>query len=258
MGTARPTDGVDGGKTVSSTAAPKIPVFSWQYIANPTAALGALMAAINAFPVAHYFGVEIGLLWGAPAVALLLLLVVYTVRTNVGDATARPMATIIHAVLVALWMVSAVALWSTGSPAAWVIAITICASWSIHIIFSGQGDLRVTLGLLALCTLPLLGFMLQAAWGEYPVWIAIPVSISAFCMVMSIASAGQYSNRNFQALQAAMAQTSATKSRLEFAIESVGDGYFEFDLETGAFSPNNKLATKLGHAGGQARVDLGS
>ena len=129
-------------------------------------------------------------------------------------------------------MSSAVALWSTGNPTAWVLAITIPASWSIHIIFSGQGNLRVTLGILAICALPMLGFMLHSGWAEFPIWVAIPASISSLCMVLSIAASAQYSNRNFVALQKAVAETSATKSRLEFAIESVGDGYFEFDLDT--------------------------
>ena len=128
-----------------------------------------------------------------------------------------------------------------------MLAITIPASWSIHVIFSGQGDRRATLGLLAICALPMLGFMLHASWIEYPVWIAIPASVSALCMVLSIASSAEYSNRNFVALRKAMDETGAAKSRMEFAIEAVGDGYFEFDLETMKYAPNKE-------AGAEARL----
>jgi PAS domain S-box-containing protein len=253
MATAQPAGGVEGsGKTASSAAAaPSIPAFSWQYIANPTAGLGALMAAIGGLPLAHFFGIEVAVLWTVPAVVLLLFLVVYTVRANLGEKSARVPATVIHGVLVALWMSSAAALWSTGNPTAWALAITICASWSIHIIFSGQSDLRITLGLLALCTLPMLGFMLHASWTEYPMWIAIPASVSAICMVLSIASTSDYANRNFKTLKKAMDETVAAKSRMEFAIEAVGDGYFEFDLETMTYAPNKRLAQKLGYEGSE-------
>src|SRR5688572_6392104 len=107
MGTAQPTYGVDGGMTVSSTVAPGIPAFSWQYIANPTAGLGVLMAAIGGLPLAHFFGIEVAVLWTVPAVVLLLLLVVYTVRANLGETSARPLSAAVQGVLVALWMASA-------------------------------------------------------------------------------------------------------------------------------------------------------
>ncbi|HEY7799591.1 MAG TPA: response regulator [Hyphomonadaceae bacterium] len=257
MGTAQPTGSVDSGKAAASpAAAPGIPVFTWQYIANPTAVLGVLMGAIGGLPLLHFFGPEAAVLWTIPAVALLLALVVYTVRYNLGDRGARRISLAIQGALVALWMSSAVALWSTGNPTAWVLAITICASWSIHIIFTGQGSLRVTLGMLAICVLPMLGFMLQGIWIEYPMWIAIPSSVSALCMVLSIASTSDYASRNFKTLRKAVDETSAAKSRMEFAIESVGDGYFEYDLESGAFAPNDKLKRKLGHEGPDT-ADLG-
>jgi signal transduction histidine kinase/ActR/RegA family two-component response regulator len=257
MGTAPPSGSVDGGKAAASSAAPSgIPAFSWQYIANPTAVLGVLMAAIGGLPLLHFVGPEAAVLWTIPAVALLLALVIYTVRYNLGDKAARRISLAVQFVLVALWMSSAVALWMTGNPTAWVLAITMCASWSIHIIFTGQGSLRVTLAMLAICVLPMLGFMLHGIWIEYPVWIAIASSVSALCMVLSIASTSDYASRNFKTLRKAMNETTAAKSRMEFAIESVGDGYFEYDLESGAFTPNDKLKKKLGHEG-PGTADLG-
>jgi PAS domain S-box-containing protein len=257
MGTAQPAGSVDGGRTAASPGAtPRIPRFAWQYVANPTAVLGVLMAAIGGLPLLHFFGPGLAVLWTIPAVVLLLALVVYTVRYNLGDREARRISLVVQGALVALWMSSAVALWSTGNPTAWVLAITICASWSIHIIFTGQGSLRVTLALLAICVLPMLGFMLHGIWIEYPAWIAIASSVSALCMVLSIASTSDYASRNYKALRKAVNETTAAKSRMEFAIESVGDGYFEYDLESGAFTPNEKLKEKLGHEG-PGTADLG-
>jgi signal transduction histidine kinase/CheY-like chemotaxis protein len=102
----------------------------------------------------------------------------------------------------------------------------------------------------------MLGFMLNASWSEYPVWIAIPSSISAICMVLSIASSAQWSNRNFVDLQKAMSEASATKTRLEFAIQSAGDGYFEVDLDTMLYTPNPALALSLGFEPGPKDMSL--
>ncbi len=49
----------------------------------------------------------------------------------------------------------------------------------------------------------------------------------------------------------------ASKERLEFAIEAVGDGFFEIDLDTLVYSPNPKLAESLGfEAGPKSMADL--
>jgi hypothetical protein len=52
-------------------------------------------------------------------------------------------------------------------------------------------------------------------------------------MVASIGEAAKlYSSRNFSELRKALAESSSTKERLEFAIQSAGDGYFEVDLDS--------------------------
>jgi PAS domain S-box-containing protein len=230
----------------SAAKPPKIAAWSWGYFQNGTTILGVLLALAAAPTLTFYFGLEVAVAWAVGAVCGLLALVTYSIRANLGEKGAARTAAIIHAALVALWMASALALWLTGEKAAWVIAITIPASWAIHIIFSGQGNLRVTLGIVAICAAPMLGFMIYSAWTQFPGWVAIPSTFSAAAMVASIATSAQYSSQNFIALQKSMSEASATRARLEFAIQSAGDGYFELDLETMVYTPNPALEAALG------------
>ncbi|MDP3736507.1 MAG: ATP-binding protein [Hyphomonadaceae bacterium] len=257
MDTAKPAIAAESGaQDRSAGQAARIPAFSWGYFANSTTILGVVLAIIGGLPLFYFFGVWPAVLWTIPAVALLLVLVVFGMRVSLGDNSAVVPATVLQASLVALWMASAVALWATGNPTAWVLAVTICASWSIHIIFATRGDLKVTLGILSICTIPLLGFLVDSTWSEYPAWIAIPMTVSSICMVLSIASSAQWSNRNFVELQKAMSEASATKTRLEFAIQSAGDGYFEFNLDTRHYSPDPSLEKLLNFDAGQKGLDV--
>ncbi|HVY87860.1 MAG TPA: ATP-binding protein [Hyphomonadaceae bacterium] len=227
-----------------------VPRFSWAYWHNSSTYLGLTMAVIGGLPLLHFFGVWQAVAWTIPAVGLLLALIVYSVRGSMGDRKARLKGHACQAALVALWMIAATALWFTGNPTAWVLAITICASWAIHVIFSGHGDLKVTMGVVGICALPMLAFMIDAAWVEYPLWIAIATGISSICVIFSIAASARWANENFTNLQRANAETVATKTRLEFAIESAGDGYFEFDLDTREYTPNPSLEKFLGFGKG--------
>ncbi len=251
MAKVTPVAGGVGGPEANvalGAGAPRIPAFSWQYLANATTILGVILAVNGGLVLSYFFGAWPAAVWTAFAVGMLLALVILSVRANLGEKALDLPVVLLNGALVTLWMGSAVALWRTGNPSAWVIAVMTPAAWSMHIIFANRRNLKITLAVLSLCAFPLLGFMLHAAWIEYPLWLAIPASISAACMVMSIATSAEYSNRNFMALQRSMAETNATKSRLEFAIEAVGDGYFELDLESMRYVPNHKLAQKLGFA----------
>ena len=227
-----------------------VAAFRWSYLGNGTTVLGVILAVIGGLSFSHFYGPWWAIAWTIPAVLLLCALVVLSLRASMGDTAAQMPAHVVHAVLVTLWMASAVALWFTGNPTAWVIAVTIPWSWSIHIIFGGQGNLRATLAILSICAVPMLAFLLYANWAEYPVWIAIPSSISALAMVASIATSARWSNKNFIDLQRSMRETVATKKRLEFAIESAGDGYFEFDLNTREYMPNASMEKLLGYEPG--------
>ncbi|HEV7693497.1 MAG TPA: ATP-binding protein [Hyphomonadaceae bacterium] len=238
-----------GGASANPASGPApvaIPRFSWAYINNSTCILGVILAAINGLPIAHFFGPLFGVAFAVPAVGLLLAVCVYSFRALAGDERARVPANMMQAVLITLWMISATAFWMAGTRGATALAMIIPASWAIHIIFSGRGDLKASLGSLSICAAPLLGFLLHSVWSEYPLWLAIPTSVSSFCMVLSIASSAQLSAKNFNDLQAAVAEAAATRTRLEFAIQSAGDGYFEIDFDTMMYTPNPALARGLG------------
>jgi PAS domain S-box-containing protein len=221
----------------------------WQaYFGNATTVLGLLLVVCNAFVVANYFGAAVALAWAFLASELLLGVIYLSMRTSAGEEHLRRLSVIVHVALIGLWMAYAIGIWTSGERSAWVISVMVCSSWSIHIMFSGQSNrLRTVLGVLSVATIPLLGFLLWAAWTGMPTWVSIPMSVSSVAMVFSIAASARTSNRNFAALQAAMSEAAATRSRLEFAIEAVGDGYFELNLETMRYEPNQRLAKKLGY-----------
>jgi PAS domain S-box-containing protein len=238
---------------MSATAAENAPAptsapfrFDIAFINNSTTISGAILALANSVVVAYYFGFVWAALWLVPAVTLLLTIVVFGFRRNAGDETARTPFEIGHLVLVSLWMFSAAALWLTGDKGAWVIAILIPASWAIHIIFNADGHLSQTLRALAICTAPMMVFMFHSAWTQFPAWVAIACSVSAVAMIVSIAASAQLSHKTFVALQKALANADATKARLEFAIRSAGDGYFEIDFENMEATVNGSLAEIVG------------
>ena len=247
MNTAKPATAAESGAPAKPASPPvDAPVFSVAYLKNPTAILGTIMAVIGGMILSHFVGAWAALLWTVPAVGLLLAVIAYSMKNTLGDPKAAKPFAILNGCLVLLWMVNAATLWAAGDRAAWVIAVMIPASWSIHIIFSGERNLRTMLTILSIAVVPLLAFMLYAAWSEYPIWLAIPASISAASMVLSIAEAAKRSNGTFAELQRAVSEISATKTRLEFAIQSAGDGYFEIDFDSMTYVPNPALARGLG------------
>ena len=219
-----------------------------RYFTNGTTGYGALLAACNGVILTYFFGPATGLSWAVLAVAMLLSVVYLAIRVSDGAHHLRKISIISHMAVIALWMISATALWATGERAAWVIAIITCSSWAIHIIFSGEtNSLRMKMLVLAVAAGPLLCFLVWSAWSALPIWAAIPTTISAVAMVASTATSARLSGQTFHRLHNAIAEASATRSRLEFAIEAVGDGYFELDLETMKYAPNHRLARKLGY-----------
>jgi PAS domain S-box-containing protein len=232
-----------------------IPAFSWQYINNSTGWLGIVLAICGGGPAAYYYGLGWGIAFTVSAVGLLCLLLTFAMRHAMGETRLLRalVATQVAAVLV--WMVDAVALFATNTATGWIYAITVCCSWAIHIIFSGQRDLKTTLATLSVCCLPMLGFMLWAAWTGLPAWAAICGSISSVAMFFSIAASAQTSNKNVHDLHKALSDAAATRERLEFAIQSAGDGYFEIDLATMLYTPNPALARGLGFEPGPKTMD---
>ena len=95
-----------------------------------------------------FLGVWPAVLWTVPGLGLMGPLIYYAMRHNEGDASVNARFAILLSIVVVLWMVGAVALWMTGNRTAWVTALIVPICWSIHIIFSGQRDLRIVFGVL--------------------------------------------------------------------------------------------------------------
>jgi PAS domain S-box-containing protein len=222
------------------------PRFQLSYLNNSTTISGTVLAVANSVVIAHYYGLAWAVAWLVPAVALLLAIVVFGIHKNSGDESARRPFEMGQLALVAVWMLSAIALWTTGDKGAWIIAILISSSWAIHIIFSADGHLAQTLRTLGLCTAPMMAFMFHSSWTQFPVTVAIAGSVSAVAMIISIAASAELAHKTFVALQKALANADATKARLEFAIRSAGDGYFEIDFESMEATVNGSLAEILG------------
>ena len=232
------------GKVIAPASAP--PRFATSYLMNGTTAFGVVLACVNSVFIGYFYGPVWAVAWGVPGTLLLLALVVGLKRRDLSETDEGPPFLIVYSTLVTLWMIGATALWATGDRSAWITAIMTPAAWAIHIIFFGRGTLKSTLFLLLICSVPLVMFLLNSTWDHFPLPVAIAGSISTFAMVGSIAEAAMLSHKNFQALQKALADADATKKRLEFAVESAGDGYFEVDLETMTYQPNPSLARGLG------------
>ncbi|RYY95122.1 MAG: hypothetical protein EON61_22910, partial [Alphaproteobacteria bacterium] len=210
--------------TVSTKGGEPLPVVPERtpLLRNGTTLSGSVLALAHGIILSHFFGPLVGAGWAFAAVALLVWVVHEALEAAAGKTKAVVRFNLVQLAMVTLWMASAVAIFITGSPGAWIIAITVPASWAIHIIFAGKSDLNVVLRALAVCSAPMVGFMLYSSWTSFPMWVAIPCSISALAMVASIAESARYSTRNFAELQKALIESSTTKERLEFAIQSAG------------------------------------
>jgi PAS domain S-box-containing protein len=206
---------------------------------------GIVLGAAHGVILSYFVGPIWGSAWAVASVVLLVALVRDAMHAAAGDVRATSRVNIIQLAFVAWWMVSAIAIFMSGTKAGWIIAITICASWAIHIIFSTKGNLRVVLRALAVCSVPMVGFLTYSAWTQFPIWVSIPCSMSALAMFFSVAESAKLSTDNFSELQKALAESSSTKERLEFAIQSAGDGYFEVDLDTMICTLNPGLSKKL-------------
>ncbi len=224
-----------------------IPKWSLEYYKNSMTVTGAILALLGAPPLVHFFGVWILAPWLVTALSLLLLTMNLGYRALLGEKGLGGWLMVAHGALVGVWMATAVAYWTTGNPAAWALGLTIATSWVVHVIFTNRGDMRVTMLMLAICAVPTLGFLLYVCWTSYPAWVAVSVTISAIAMVASILASARMANRLFNDLQNALTAAAASRARLEFAIDGVGDGYFEYDIDNDRHEPNARLSRHLGY-----------
>ena len=233
----------------------RLPLFRPRYLANGVAISSLVLAVTNAVVMAHFFGWVVAAVWVVPAILVLIGQVSIGVREFLGDRTHLQYWAPLQLGLVATWMVSAIALWMTGDKTASVIGVTIPASWAIHIIFTGRGNFRQMLRALAMCTVPLVAMLLSVVWSSMPFSVAIAGSVSTLTMVAGIAASASYSTENYRKMQRALAQADATQKRLQFAIQSAGDGYFEIDLDDMSVTLNPSLAKWIGAGDGPAKIE---
>jgi len=241
---------------IAASSAVPHQLFRLEYLANTTTLTGVVLAIANAIFLGHAFGMVWSLAWVAPAIVLLLASVAMGYRFGLGDASAAGPYQISQLALIATWMAAACAFWMTGGKGAWVVAVMIPASWAIHIIFAPSPSFAHTLRALATCTVPMMGFMFHSAWTQFPFWVAVAVSVSALGMLASIAAAAQLSHRNFVDLRQTLARADSTKARLQFAIRSAGDGYFEVDFDRMEATIDESLARIIGAEGRQGPIEL--
>jgi PAS domain S-box-containing protein len=99
---------------------------------------------------------------------------------------------------------------------------------------------------MSMLSVALLYFLISTSWASYPFWVATAATGSAILMAGTLVKTSQIAHENFHRLGEATGEAKAMRSKLEFAIESVGDGYFEIDLQTMTYTPNPKFASSLG------------
>ena len=233
--------------TVSSQSAKAQPAKAARtpVLRNGTTITGMIVAISYGVVLAHFFGPVWFAAWCVASVGLLIWLVHETVAGMAGDAKAEARSHILQLALISVWMISAIAIFLIGSRAGWILGVTVPACWAIHVIFAGKSNLKFVLRALALCVVPMIAFMLHASWSDFPVWVAIPGSIAVLGMLAGIGEAAKLSTRNVADLTKSVVESSSIKERLEFAIQSAGDGYFEVDLDSMACTLNQGLSKKL-------------
>jgi signal transduction histidine kinase/ActR/RegA family two-component response regulator len=179
--------------------------------------VGLLLGLLATGVMSHFFGFWGGLAWAGAMLGVhapIFLAAAKDFRAGL-DNSYRVTPSLV--VLIFIWSTGAVALWSTGNPTAWVAAVNTTVNAAVHMIFAGQKNLRITFALMAIPVVPFLGFMLSAAWIEYPPGIAILASIAAFGTVLSIATMARNVKRSVTKLETSMEELHATKESLEAA-----------------------------------------
>jgi len=144
------------------------------------------------------------------------------------------------------WATLAVSLYLTGEPVALVCAMLGALTSTLYVLFAGR---RSMLGRFATLSIPLASLMfimLHSIGTGLPVAIAIPAAFCGFGAIFSVAQVALAAARDRMNMDGALAAVVAGQKKLEFAIESCGDGYFEIDLTTMLYIPNPALARGLG------------
>ena len=219
---------------------------SWDYV-NLSATIFAVTSTLLTGCVMGYL---LGLLWGGAwtlaSVVMLLAMIAMAKRLSEGDESASTPAIVCNVILVGLWIVGAAAMFMTRDPAAMVAATSMGWTWICHMLIGGQRNRVVMLLVMSMPAAALLYFQIDSSWTSYPFWIAIAATLSSLMTMLVLAKCAEIAHANVERIGAATGAAKAMRSKLEFAIESVGDGYFEIDLETMTYTPNPNFAKSLG------------
>jgi len=224
---------------------------SWNYVSPAALVFSLLSTVLTGCVFGYFFGFVASIVWTTCASVFLVGLITLSMRMSRGDESATVPAIVCNIVLVALWMVNAIAFWQTGHPAAMVMGASGAWTWILHILLGGQRNRHVMAITMSMPAVTLLYFLISVSWIDYPFWIALASTVSAIMMIMTLGQSAKISHENYRRQQSATGDAKAMRSKLEFAIESVGDGYFEIDLQTMIYTPNPKFARSLGSDGGE-------
>ncbi len=218
----------------------------WLEDTRLTLAITLSLSIVSGVMMSHYYGVGAAIVWSLVMIGLDTSLHVFMARND--DTTFLYDRSYLASAggVVAGWLVAAILFWITGEREAWAWAIAIIFGLIIHIIFNVARRPELQGVYLAGPFAVLLGCLLWSAWTCYPPFVAVACTLSALGSLLGIISASRTASHTFKRLLAALSQGQAARERLEFAIESAGDGYFEIDFATMTYRPNPKLALSLG------------
>jgi PAS domain S-box-containing protein len=205
-----------------------------------------LNTVLNGVVIGHFFGLAFGAFWTVAASVLLVAMIKLSMRISKGAEHLSVPAMGCNIALIALWVAGALLMWQTNHASAMVLATTMVWSWIQHILLAGQRNKAVMAFTMGMPALALIYFLISSAWIDYPFWVAVAGTTSSVMMMAALGQSARTAHQNFKRLQSATGLAKAMRSKLEFAIESVGDGYFEINLDTMAFAPNPKFAASLG------------
>jgi PAS domain S-box-containing protein len=223
----------------------------WRYIDPMQLTVNLFLGLIAGSVILHFFGARWALTWIASICIAHTANRLATNGLQRGDRRMFIPTVASNALILLLWSSACVALWFTGNKSAWVWTCAVLATLAFHTTFAGQRNFRLNLIALAIPLVPLLYVMIAAGWQEYPWWIAILSSIASFGTIACIGGAAYVAHQNYLRMKKAVTAAKATQERLEFAIESAGDGYFELDFSDMIYRPNPKLALSLGFDPGE-------
>jgi len=227
----------------------------WTFASLSTAVVGSILTVCASALIGHYFGAAVALLWIVAGVGLQGALAAFALQARRGHEHAFRRVMLLNVLNLLLWSGGSSALWLTGASSAKIGAMTIAFSLAFYVVFTVQRNLRLTLAMLAIPVSTILAFVLTTLYGNLPPWVAAASTITLFGAVVNIAMLATMANRSFVRMHDAMTETEATKQRFAFALEAIGDAYFEIDLDTMTTIVEPSQAVALGCDAGECPLN---